>query len=84
MCISMYYKIQSDQPRITQNVIKSQIFDLFTKSLSGHFQFKAFFKHLVLFLLITLNFKVHKDTHFWISFYFILLFLVYDVKRHGK
>ena len=31
----MYFKIQSDQPRITQNALKSQIFDLFTKSFSG-------------------------------------------------
>ena len=36
MCILIYFKIQSDQPRITQNVLKSQIFDLFTKLLSGH------------------------------------------------
>ena len=32
----MYFKIQSDQPRITQNALKIQIFDLFTKSSSGH------------------------------------------------
>ena len=36
MCILMYFKNQSDQPRITRNVLKSQIFDLFTKSSSGH------------------------------------------------
>ena len=36
MCILMYFKIQSDQPRTTGNVLKSQMFDLFTKSLSGH------------------------------------------------
>ena len=30
MCILMYFKIQSDQSRITRNVLKSQIFDLFT------------------------------------------------------
>ena len=35
MCIFMYFEIQSDQPRITQNALKSQIFNLFTKSLSG-------------------------------------------------
>ena len=28
----MYFKIQSDQPRMTRNALKSQIFDLFTKS----------------------------------------------------
>ena len=28
MCILMYFKIQSDQPRITRNALKSQIFDL--------------------------------------------------------
>ena len=33
MCISMNFKIQSDQPRITRNALKSQIFDLLTKSL---------------------------------------------------
>ena len=27
---------KSDQPRITRNALKSQIFDLFTKSSSGH------------------------------------------------
>ena len=32
MGILMYFKIQSDQPRITRNDSKSQIFDLFTKS----------------------------------------------------
>ena len=32
----MYFKIQHDQPRITQNALKSQIFNLFIKSLSGH------------------------------------------------
>ena len=32
----MYFKIQSDQPRITGNTLKSQIFDLLTKSSSGH------------------------------------------------
>ena len=31
----MYFKIQSDQLRNT-NALKSQIFNLFTKSLSGH------------------------------------------------
>ena len=36
MCILMYFEVQSDQPRITRNAIKSQIFDLFTKSSSGH------------------------------------------------
>ena len=36
MSILMYFKIQSDQTRITQNFLKSQIFDLFTKSSSGH------------------------------------------------
>ena len=36
MCILMYFKIQSDQLRITQNALKSQIFDLFTKSSSGY------------------------------------------------
>ena len=36
MCILMYFKIQSDQPRITRSALKSQIFDLFTKSSSGH------------------------------------------------
>ena len=40
MCVLMYFKIQSDQPRITQNALKSQIFDLFTKSLSGHNDFE--------------------------------------------
>ena len=29
MCILIYVKIQSDQPRITRNALKSQIFDLF-------------------------------------------------------
>ena len=33
MCILIYFKIQSDQPRITQNALKRQIFDLFSKSL---------------------------------------------------
>ena len=37
----MYFKIQHDQPRITQNALKSQIFDLFIKSLSGHKKTKA-------------------------------------------
>ena len=32
----MHFKIQSDQLRITRNALKSQIFDLFTKSSSGH------------------------------------------------
>ena len=32
----MFFKFQSDQPRITQNALRSQIFDLFTKSSSGH------------------------------------------------
>ena len=36
MCILMYFKIQSDQLRITRNALKSQIFDLFTKSSSGY------------------------------------------------
>ena len=36
MWILMYFEIQSDQLRITQNALKSQIFDLFTKSSSGH------------------------------------------------
>ena len=36
MCILMYFKIQCDQPRITRNALKSQIFDLFNKSSSGH------------------------------------------------
>ena len=27
MCILMYFKIQSDQPGITRNALKSQIFD---------------------------------------------------------
>ena len=36
MCILMYTEIQSDQTRITQNALKSQIFDSFTKSSSGH------------------------------------------------
>ena len=36
MCILMHFKIQSDQPKITQKALKSQIFDWFTKSLSGH------------------------------------------------
>ena len=31
MCILMYFKIQSDQPRITRNALKGKIFDLFTK-----------------------------------------------------
>ena len=30
----MHIKIQSEQPRITRNALKSQIFDLFTKSSS--------------------------------------------------
>ena len=34
--ILMYFKIQSDQPRITRNPLKSQIFHLFTKSSSEH------------------------------------------------
>ena len=34
----MYIKIQSEQPIITRNVLKSQIFDLFTKSSSEHKQ----------------------------------------------
>ena len=37
MCIMIYFKIQSDQPRITRNALKSQIFDLFTKS-SSYFE----------------------------------------------
>ena len=36
MCTLMYFKIQSDQPRVTRNALKSHIFDLFTKSSSGH------------------------------------------------
>ena len=36
MCILIYFKTQSDQPRITWNALKSQIFDLFTKSSSVH------------------------------------------------
>ena len=36
MCFLMYFKIQNDQPRITQNALKSQIFNLFTRSSSGH------------------------------------------------
>ena len=36
MCILMYTEIQSDQTRITRNALKSQIFDSFTKSSSGH------------------------------------------------
>ena len=32
MCILMYFKIQRDQPRITRNALKNQIFHLFTKS----------------------------------------------------
>ena len=32
----MYFKIQNDQPRITQNALKSQIFNLFSRSSSGH------------------------------------------------
>ena len=36
MCILMHFKIQSDRPRMTRNVLKSQIFDLFSKSSSGH------------------------------------------------
>ena len=31
MCILVYFKLQSDQPRITRNALKSQIFDLFTE-----------------------------------------------------
>ena len=36
----MYFKIQSDQPRIIRSALKSQIFDLFPKSSLGHLQFK--------------------------------------------
>ena len=54
MCILMYFKIQSDQPRITQNALTSQIFDLLTNSS----------------WLITLNFKVPQDPHFRIGFFF--------------
>ena len=36
MCILMYFEIQSYQPRIAQNALKSQIFELFTKPSSGH------------------------------------------------
>ena len=32
----MYFKIQSDQLRITRNALKSQILDLFTKSQLEH------------------------------------------------
>ena len=32
----MYFKIQGDQTRMTRNALKSQMFDLFTKLLSGH------------------------------------------------
>ena len=28
MCILMYFTIESDQPRITRNALKNQIFDL--------------------------------------------------------
>ena len=34
----MYLKNQSDPQRITQNILKSQILDLFTISPSGHKQ----------------------------------------------
>ena len=51
MCILMYFKVQSDQPRITRNAIKSQIFDLFTKSSSGHIN-KISFKNMLLCKLI--------------------------------
>ena len=37
MFILMCFKIQSDQPRIKQNALKSRIFDLFTKSSSGFY-----------------------------------------------
>ena len=51
MCILMYFKIQSDQPKITQNALKNRIFDSFTKPSSGHIQQKLdFLKRLVLFL----------------------------------
>ena len=36
MCSLMYFKIQGDQPKITRNALKSEIFDLFTKSLLRH------------------------------------------------
>ena len=36
MWILVYFKIQSDQPRIAWNDLKSQIFDFCTKLLSGH------------------------------------------------
>ena len=36
MYILMYFKIQSGQPRITPNALKSKIFDFLTKSSSGH------------------------------------------------
>ena len=36
ICILTYVKIKSDQPRTTRNALKRQIFDLFTKSSSGH------------------------------------------------
>ena len=51
MCILMYFKIQSDQAKITQNALKIRIFDSFTKPSSGHIQQKLdFLKRLVLFL----------------------------------
>ena len=36
MCIMMYFKIQIDQPIISRNPLKSQIFNLIDKSPSGH------------------------------------------------
>ena len=36
MYILMYFKIESDKPRIIRNALKSEIFDLFTKSSSGY------------------------------------------------
>ena len=48
MRILMYFKIQSDQPRITRNALKSQIFYLFTKSSSTHkFQFKTHYTSFI-------------------------------------
>ena len=36
MSILMYLEIQSYQPRVIRNALKSQIFELFTKSSPGH------------------------------------------------
>ena len=46
MCILMHFKIQNDQPRITRNALKSQIFHLFTKLSSGHIFFLILFIYL--------------------------------------